>query len=188
MLEEQIVSETIDLFARTDWITTYSGHPFFPLEPDPSHVRIADIAHALANLCRFAGHTRRFYSVAQHSVIVSGLCDQKDAMWGLLHDASEAYLCDITRPVKHQAGLAGYRLIEAGVQAAICTKFGLSIEEPPIVKAADTLVLRTEQRDLMAMPDGWLPRETLPYTIRPQTPSEAERAFKLRFFELGGRA
>lgn len=178
----------VDLFARTDWITTYSGHPFFPLEPKPADVRIADIAHALANLCRFAGHTRRFYSVAQHSVLVSRLCDERDAMWGLLHDASEAYLCDITRPVKRTPDLDGYRRVEAGVQAAIVVKFGLSPEEPAIVKAADALVLRTEQRDLMAMPDGWMPRDTLPYTIHPQTPTEAERAFKLRFFELGGRA
>lgn len=177
-----------ELLARTDWITTYSGSVFFPLEPKADDVRIADIAHALANLCRFAGHTRRFYSVAQHSVIVSEIVDPPLRLWGLLHDASEAYLCDITKPLKRQPDLAGYRVVEARVQAAICEKFGLAADEPAMVKAADQLVLRTEQRDLMAMPDGWMPRDTLPMTIRPQSPRQAECAFLLRFHELRAEA
>jgi hypothetical protein len=175
-----------DLATRSDWITTYSGHPFFPLEPSADDVRIADIAHSLSLLCRFAGHTRTFYSVAQHSVLVSMIVGEAFAPWGLLHDASEAYLCDITRPVKHQAALDGYRQLEARVQAAIYERFGLSVDEPACVKEADTLVLLTEQRDLMAMPDGWSlrGRPTLPFPIVPMCPRQAEIAFLERFHEL----
>ncbi len=166
-----------DLSGRTDWITTYSGHPFFPLDPKPVDVRIADIAHALAHLCRFAGHTRRFYSVAQHSVIVSRCVAPELALWALLHDASEAYLCDITSPVKRSSSLSGYRDIERPVQAAICQAFNLPIDEPPLVKAADRLVLHTEQRDLMSMPDGWSQPNTLPFVIVPLDARSAEQQF-----------
>src|ERR1017187_10636100 len=76
-------------------ITTFSGIHFWPLLPNPADIRIEDIAHALSNQCRFAGHAREFYSVAEHSVRVSQLCPPEDALWGLLHDASEAYLTDV---------------------------------------------------------------------------------------------
>src|ERR1019366_9954250 len=80
-------------------IRTYSGVRFKPLDPDPA-VGISDIAHALANQCRFGGHSSAFYSVAQHSVRVSEICAAEDALWGLLHDASEAYLVDVPAPLK----------------------------------------------------------------------------------------
>src|SRR5579885_2784587 len=83
-----------------DWIQTYCGVAFYPLDPRPEEILIEDIAHALSMLCRFTGHVKRFYSVAQHCVYVSHRCDPKDALWGLLHDAAEAYLNDISRPVK----------------------------------------------------------------------------------------
>lgn len=176
---------TADLYQRKDWIATYSGRPFFPMAPRVEDVRIADIAHALANLCRFAGHTRSFYSVAQHSVLVSRLCDPADALWGLLHDASEAYLCDIVSPVKHTAGLDGYRHIERQLQEVIAQAFGLPLHEPHSVKAADRVLLKTEQRDLMPMPDGWLPGgTTLGHRLVPLEPRAAERLFLLRFHEL----
>ena len=66
-------------------ITTFSGVLFRPLLSNPDDIRIADIAHALSQQCRFAGHTRTFYSVAEHSVRVSLLCRPEDALWGLLH-------------------------------------------------------------------------------------------------------
>lgn len=176
---------TADLYQRKDWIATYSGRPFFPMAPRVEDVRIADIAHALSNLCRFAGHTRQFYSVAQHSVLVSRFCAPADAKWGLLHDASEAYLCDIVSPVKHHVGLGGYRAIERQVQAVIAQAFGLPAEEPASVKAADKVLLKTEQRDLMPMPDGWLPGEaTLGHRLVPLEPRHAEQLFLLRFHEL----
>src|SRR5271165_7548492 len=85
---------------KGDWIQTYTGRVMYPLDPRPEEINIIDIAHALSNLCRFTGHVRTFYSVAEHSVRVSQHCDPKDALWGLLHDASEAYLADMSRPMK----------------------------------------------------------------------------------------
>lgn len=170
---------------RGDWIATYSGLPFWPMSPKPEDVRIDDIAHALSQLCRFAGHTRAFYSVAQHSVLVSLLCDPQDALWGLLHDAPEAYLCDLASPVKRTPLLSGYRVLEAHVQIAVARKFGLPIRIPASVKAADTVLLRTEQRDLMRMPQGWaVPPPAMPHRIVAQTPEEAKARFLLRFDEL----
>ena len=77
---------------RGDWIQTYLGIQFWPLDPRPEEVMLFDIAHSLSNMCRFTGHCREFYSVAQHSVIVSQNVPREDAAWGLLHDASEAYM------------------------------------------------------------------------------------------------
>src|SRR4051812_6540197 len=85
---------------KGDWMQTISGKAFFPLDPRPADVDIQDIAHALAFQCRFGGHVKEFYSVAEHSVRVSLICAHEDAKWGLLHDATEAYLSDIVRPVK----------------------------------------------------------------------------------------
>ena len=172
---------------RGDWISTFSGLPFWPCDPQPEDVRIEDIAHALSQLCRFAGHTRSFYSVAQHSVLVSLLCDPPDALWGLLHDASEAYLCDLARPVKHTPHLDGYRLLEAHVQAVVARRFGLPAEMPASVKAADGVLLRVEQRDLMTMPAGWVPQGQLPWQVQrlvPMAPAEAKQRFLWRFEEL----
>jgi hypothetical protein len=169
-----------------DWISTHSGQRFWPLDARPEDVRIIDIAHALSHLCRFAGHTSRFYSVAQHSVIVSEICGEGPiGLWALLHDASEAYLNDITRPLKHSRELSGYRLIEASVQRAICKRFALEAAEPELVKHVDALVLRAEQRDLMTMPADWrMQGDAHPLKIDPQPSSVAKRAFLKRFHDL----
>src|ERR1035441_1601867 len=97
-------------------ITTFSGVRFWPLIPNPADIRIEDIAHALSNQCRFGGHTREFYSVAEHSVRVSQLCTPENALWGLLHDASEAYLSDVTAPITELPQLEAYRAAERSLQ------------------------------------------------------------------------
>lgn len=86
---------------KGDWIQTYTGRQFWPLDPKPEEVCIEDIAHALSQQCRYAGHTIRFYSVAQHSVEIALRVPRAAALWGLLHDAAEAYLVDLPRPVKY---------------------------------------------------------------------------------------
>jgi hypothetical protein len=135
---------------NTDWIQTYSGGQFWPLDPRAEEVEIADIAHALSNMCRFTGHVKEFYSVAQHSVLVAELVPTEHKLWALLHDASEAYLHDLPRPLKRSQPFGAlYKGHEARLMEVICEKFGLPAEEPPCVKDADTRLLMTERRDLM---------------------------------------
>jgi uncharacterized protein len=174
---------------RTDWIQTYTGRQFWPLEPDPEEIVVEDIAHALSMQCRFVGHCNHFYSVAQHSVLVSRACDPRDALWGLLHDAAEAYLVDLCRPVKHEPRMLAYREAEAALQRAICLRFGLPFEEPESVRRADRALLRTEQRDLMKPPPAaWADNRegALPNRIEPWTQIQAERSFLTSFATLTG--
>src|ERR1051326_3663293 len=108
-----------------DWMRTYTGVRFYPSDPRPDEIFIQDIAHSLSNMCRFAGHVKEFYSVAEHSVRVSLACHPDDALWGLLHDASEAYVVDMPRPIKRAPFMHGYRLLEAKVSLAVCERFEL---------------------------------------------------------------
>ena len=141
---------------RGDWVQTFSKKRVYPLDPRPEDICIEDIAHALSNQCRFAGHTKHFISVGQHSVLVSRLCPEPYKLWGLLHDASEAYLMDIPSPFKYLPEMATYRTFEAGMQYIIYLKFGLLGPEPPEVKAADKLMLTCEATDLLSpLLPGW---------------------------------
>lgn len=176
---------------RGDWIQVASGAKFWPLDPRPDEVDIRDIAHALANQSRFSGHTKEFLSVGQHSVLVSENCDPADALWGLLHDASEAYLVDLPRPLKALPEFAAYREAEAAVMRCVCDRFGLPVEMPESVRRADETLLATEARDLMAPLhpewDRWIKDwPTLGATLRPWPPSAARRLFLDRYVDLTG--
>lgn len=182
------------------WIQTYSGGRFWPLEPLAKDVRIGDIAHALAMQCRFTGHCREFYSVAQHSVLVSELCPPELRLWGLLHDAAEAYLADVARPVKHLPEMRGYRAAEARIMNAIAEAFGLELPIPAAVKKADTIALGAEALAFMsplAEPRAWewctseaaLCRSpALEICEAGWTPEHAERMFKRRFSAVDAAA
>jgi 5'-deoxynucleotidase YfbR-like HD superfamily hydrolase len=138
-------------------ITTASGRRLNPLDVDPSAICIEDIAHHLGAINRWAGATRVPFSVAQHSVHVSRQLDEHGpavALVGLLHDGSEAYLCDVPRPLKQSDTFAAYRAAEARLQAAVYAAFGLAhYAADDVVRAlvdhADRRMLRTEQEQLM---------------------------------------
>lgn len=166
-----------------------SEDQYFEFEnPEKHFYSIFEIAHALSNLCRFTGHVREFYSVAQHSVYVSLLCPPELAMCGLLHDASEAYLGDVASPLKRM--LCDYKVIEKQVEEAICNFYKLPFPLPAEVKHADMQMLLTEKRDLLpngyARAELWPSAEFPPMTHRicPMTPKEAERFFLFRFADL----
>lgn len=170
---------------RGDWINTYRGQQFWPLDPRPHEIHIEDIAHALSMQCRFTGHVHRFYSVAEHCVRVSERCAPSDALWGLLHDASEAYLIDVARPVKRSRPMRGYRKAEARLMRAVCKRFALWPEEPASVKEADHRMLVTEAQALMDLHPQWLfPAEPYEQSIIGWMPARAEAEFLCRFKQL----
>lgn len=166
---------------RGDWIQTFSGLAMFPLDPRPEEIALMDIARALSNTCRFPGHTHTFYSVAEHSVHVSRLVPQEDRAWGLLHDASEAYLCDIARPLKRLPEFSYYRRIERQLQSAIAERFGLDPDQPAAVTAADDLMLAVEASELIAplLPgwEKWIER-IAKCKVSVASPWNPERAFR----------
>lgn len=165
-----------------DWILTWTGKTFRPLRPDPAAVDLRDIAHALSLLCRFNGHCREFYSVAEHSVRVSHAVPPSDALAGLLHDAAEAYVSDVPRPVKDQ--LEGLRDREDDLLEVIFAALGVPWPVPPSVKVFDDRLLATELRDLMAPLPEALPFEPLTERIDPWSAQDAEARFLARFAEL----
>ncbi len=170
-----------------DWMLTATGRQFWPLDPRPEEIHIEDIAHALAHQCRFGGHCRFFYSVAQHSVLVSNAVPPEHALWGLLHDAAEAYLVDLPRPIKRYSEMGDlYRAIEGRLMKAICYRFMLPVDEPPEVKRADDVLLMTEKRDVMPVSE-WEWRctaEPLPERIVPWSPNFARTMFLRRWIDL----
>ncbi len=187
-------------------ISTYSGVEFFPLAPRFEDIWVDDLAHALANTCRYNGHTPKFYSVAQHSVLVSEFlvtmrssgegCPMDGgadwftlAQWGLLHDASEAYISDICAPIK--PFIQGYKTIETQLQVAVAQRFNLAWPMPGEVDYADKAVFKSElDSGIMAPVDWWRLHEEHPSAglkIDARSPKVAERMFLERFIELFGR-
>lgn len=178
------------------YIHTSMGTRWYHSAPLPSDVHIEFIAHALARLCRFAGHVNvSMYSVAEHSVRVSYVTRPPHQLWALLHDASESVCVDVPRPLKYAEGMSAYKRYEKLSQGAILTRFGLPLEEPEEVKEADDRLLVTEQRDLMPHDGdaGNMQKERLeravplPETIEPWPTEQAERVFLMRFYELTGQ-
>lgn len=120
---------------------------------------IEDIAHSLSNICRYNGHTKRFYSVAEHSILVSKQLPEHLQLTGLLHDSTEAYIMDIPRPFKHICKMneIDFSEVELRLFSRLASKFGLVDPLPSEVKEADLKMLSTEYRDLMKKnnPDHW---------------------------------
>lgn len=172
--------------ADKDWIQTFTGRHFYPFNPKAEDIDILDIAHALSLQCRFTGHVQKFYSVGQHSLLVSDLCLKDDKLYGLLHDASEAYLTDVARPVKHHPNFSLYRIAEAQIMEKVWERFGLSKDVPASVHVADEEALSIEARCLMGSIEGWEGLVPTTREIIPISPGAAEKTFLAvfnRFYE-----
>ena len=135
------------------WNQTYTGKKFHYIHIEQNEIDIVDIARSLSLQCRYAGHITQFYSVAEHSVRAAREMPEEIALWGLLHDAAEAYTTDIVRPLKHllKKMWPGFALWEEAVEAHVLKSLGLDFEKMPkdAVKEIDTIMLLTEKRDLL---------------------------------------
>ncbi len=170
-------------------IRTFTGRLVNPLCLKPEDVDIQDIAHALSNMCRFNGHVRRFYSVAEHCIRVASLVPPEQAFEGLMHDRSETYLPDMTRPVKYSPEMAFFREVEAQVDSVTAIPFGISASKTPEIDIIDKVLCAIEQRDLMngavAKPELLAHPAVQDYRIDfPMYPTEAERNFLQWYYEL----
>jgi uncharacterized protein len=177
------------------YLQTVSGRWVNPFDPDPEQLDIGDIARALANQCRFGGHCRVFYSVAQHSVIVSELVEERggdveDVFAALMHDASEAYLGDMPHPLKHRSPLgAAFKEAEDHLEQALAQHFHI---KPGVtaIKQADRALLATERRAFSDEAWHWPELEgvePLDLELTAWSPDEAARAFAERYAELDAR-
>lgn len=177
------------LARRGDFIQTFTGKQFWPLDPRADEVDIRDIAHALAMQCRYAGHCLRFYSVSEHSVLLARWLAAKYGaamgLAGLLHDATEAYLIDVPRPIK--PALEGYKRIESDVYYAVAKRFNLPHEIPDEVHEADSRILLDERAQNMApatYTGGWPDAEPLGVRLQFWSPDTADIHFMHEFRRL----
>jgi hypothetical protein len=177
---------------KGDWMQTFTGRQFWPCDPRASEIDIEDIAHALSMQPRYGGHCMRFYSVAEHSDLVSREVELRygvgPARAALLHDASEAYLVDIPRPIK--AHLSNYKELEAQLCEVIANKYGVAYPWPKEVHEIDERILLDERNQLMTKSpapagDGWPDHlEPTGAVIRCLQPTQARTVFLGRFYEL----
>jgi len=170
-------------------IVTYTGRRIFPLNPSPDNINLLDIAHALSNQCRFTGHVRKFYSVAEHSCRVHDIVPTELKLAAILHDASEYALMDLARPVKEQKEMYLFREAEDALMECIAEKYNFTYPLEDKIKEADKILLVTEYRDLMPPEvfkvtdfNGHKPLENY---INPWTPEMAKSAMMLRLEKLG---
>lgn len=142
------------LHRHGDWMHTFTGRRFWPLDPRPEDVTIEDIAHALSLVCRYQGHTNRFYSVAEHCVLMARAAEAQamhpaQQIQALMHDAAETYVCDIVRPLKRSLG-SPYSSIERLVDRAIQERFGLTAAgNSADTQELDNAILYDEARALL---------------------------------------
>ena len=181
------MSDTLAHTRTNDWMATYTGKKFSPLVPVVADIDIRDIAHSLSLICRYGGHIDRFYSVAEHCVLMSRVVEPHAALYALLHDATEAYVGDMVRPLKRS--MAQYRMVEEGVWKAIVRRFALP--SPTVshqVTDADNAILLNERDTLMPRaPRPWHQDgryKPLDIVIEGWSPKEAEAKYLTAFQDL----
>ena len=172
------------------WIQTYSGKRFHFLSPSPEELDIEDIAHALGLTCRYGGHSRQFFSVAQHCVLASYLYPHP---WSLLHDLGEAYLGDIPSPIKRT--LPHFSDAEEGILKIASERFNLVWPIPAQVNVVDKQLLKLEMNSMMRFPEAYTAQGLDKFKQRLEdvfpnrmaaswTPEEAEFRFLKRYEEF----
>jgi hypothetical protein len=166
------------------WIQTYTGHRVNVFDPKLDSIRLIDIAQGLSHTCRFSGQIPWHYSVGQHSLIMSTLVPPVFALEALMHDAAEAYLGDVPKPIK--AGLPDYRRVSEIMEGAIAQKFRLAYPWPEAVHVADRRMVLTEAAAFGRDTTGWgvdgVPYEGM--VISPMRPDTVCEAFMARAMEL----
>ena len=170
------------------WIQTASGRKVDLLRPDPDDLVIEDIAHALSNICRYTGHTGHFYSVAQHCVLASyQVSDAKYALVALMHDAPEAYIGDVSSPMKQVLGKV-YRDMDERFSRILAQKFRYQYPYPLEVRKVDQDLLETEFAEVMGGKTfSHSYGERLDLVVLPWEPHVAEQQFLKRYDELAGQ-
>jgi uncharacterized protein len=171
-----------------NWIETFNSKKFHFIDPRPEEIQIQDISLALARKCRFNSYCRFFYSVAQHSIMCAKFC-KNYKLEALLHDAAEAYIGDITRPVK--TAFPEIRKIEENIEKAIAAKFNLQYPWPKEIKTIDNILLAVEKRDLFSQDLEWeiqheYPEKSIKHipNIKPMSIYKAAYEFLSIFIEL----
>lgn len=178
--------------SRRSWIPTFSGRAFDVVDPSSRDISIRDIAHSLSMQCRFGGHCQRYYSLAEHSLHLSRLVDEKLALCALLHEASHAYVQDVIVPLRPLLG--GYQELTRRISAMVAKRFRLPSVLPEAIRKADQRLLATEiEYLLLPTPKPWLPGVG-PYSLEELglqhtrqlglLPREARQRFLERFAEL----
>lgn len=175
---------------RTDrggWMQTFTGRAVHPLDPHVEDIDAADIAHALGMICRYGGHTLKFYSVAEHCWLMSHAVAPRYALWALLHDSTEAYMGDVIRPLKRS--MPAYVAAENRLMIVIGVRFGLDPVFPAAVHEADNRILLDERAALLGPPpqpwDASIEALTpLGVEIRGWAPAVAEQRYLERLDKL----
>ena len=168
------------------YMETYTGEFFYPVDPRIEEVNIEDIAHGLSLICRFGGQCKYFYSVAQHCLNVRNDLKEQNydeviQLYGLLHDASEAYISDIVSPLKPE--LPDYKLYEKKIEEAIFNRFGLDYPDEEIheiIKRSDIDVFCNEALVLMQNKNNWIDNfdyRRIAIDLNPRNMGEVEREY-----------
>lgn len=180
--------KTDTAYKAAKYIETYTGLPFYPLQPEADKVTVIDIAHALSNQCRFSGHVKFFYPTAQHSCLMASYVAERggtalECLQILLHDAAECYLVDIPRPVKQF--MPEYRKWDHAINEAIRERFHIDhIALPSYQDDLDSRIIVDERMQLMdhEQKNDWGHRMSpLGIKIEPWTPQQAEKQFLLQY-------
>lgn len=191
-VREQLINEATlalksedDTTRVGDWISTFTGGRWYPLDPRVEDVHIEDIAHSLSMLCRYNGHCKHFYSVAEHCWLLSYAVPDPYKLEALLHDGSEAYTSDIPRPFKYSESMSAFRDVEDLNAAVIYEYAGLVYPESPIVKDFDKRIVRNEGEVLLPHCSWFNSLERIPnITITGFPPEEMEQLYLNRYYEL----